>query len=181
MPVKKYEKFLESFKYEYGCIMMQFDVPNWKELLSSVSVEDLYTEGGYGLETEPHVTLLFGIYDSVSTEDVRKALEYSYQPYVTFKQLSVFNTPMSNFDVLKLEADSEYLHNINNRLQELLPHMSTHPVYNPHMTVAYLKSGRGISYIRELDAPIIIKPTKIVYSEPTRNSKKSIIDMVAWS
>lgn len=180
--IKRYDEFLnEGFKYEYGCVMVKFDVPNWKDILNEIKKEDLYTdEKGYGLETEPHVTLLYGIHSSVLTSDVKKVVEYAYQPYVTFKNISIFNNPLSKYDVLKFEAESENLIHMYEMLSSQLPNINAQPTYNPHMTIAYLKSGRGISYIKTLDKAIILKPTKIIYSEPTGNGKKSVVDLLVW-
>ena len=40
--IKRYDEFLnEGFKYEYGCVMVKFDVPNWKDILNEIFIFEL--------------------------------------------------------------------------------------------------------------------------------------------
>jgi hypothetical protein len=48
------------------------------------------------------------------------------------------------------------------------------------MTIAYVKPGRGVYYIKSLDKPIILKPTKIIYSVATGTTKKEVVDLRKW-
>jgi len=181
MNIQKFKDFTnEGIKHEYGCVMLYFDIPNWNGILKKINKDDLYTaEEGHGLETEAHITLLWGVYGSVDTKDVKSVVEHLEQPYVTFKDISIFSNPLSKYDVVKLVPECELLYSINESLKYMLPHVETFPVYNPHMTIAYVKYGRGVNYIQTLEEPIIIKPTKIVYSEPNKN-KKNKVDLLVW-
>jgi hypothetical protein len=48
-------------------------------------------------------------------------------------------------DVLKIDVHSEDLHRLNTLLKSL-PYTDTHPTYQPHVTLAYVKPGRGKYY-----------------------------------
>ena len=160
--------------YEYGCVMLYFE-PNNEivEFQKRISPEDLYTEdanGGYGLETEPHCTLLYGLHEEVELEDVENTLSNSVFGYCRIHNPSLFEN--EKFDVLKFDVGyahrgGAFLHNAN-RMLTTLPHTTSYPDYHPHMTVAYLKPGMGKKYVENLgDVPAFIyKPTHLVYSQP---------------
>jgi hypothetical protein len=86
-----------GFVYEYGCVMVSLDIPNWKkDVLSLIEKEDLFEGDSYGLETESHVTALYGIYDSIDMEDVKSAIkEFSFDKnYLELKNITSY--PNSN-------------------------------------------------------------------------------------
>ena len=45
-------------------------------------------------------------------------------------------------DLYAVDVGGARLHELHERLANL-PHTSTHPVYVPHLTLAYVKSGKG--------------------------------------
>ena len=186
MVITNYDLFLNESKkqkksHDYGCIMMMFDIPNWDEYLNKIDKDDIFTEnGGYGLEKDPHVTILYGIYDSVDVNDIKPIVSgVDLSKYVTFNNISIFSNPLAKCDVVKFETDSELLHNLNADCRYHLPYMETHPVYNPHMTIAYVKYGRGVKYMEMLKDPLVLKPSKIVYSVPNL-SKEKHVDLIKW-
>ena len=59
--------------YEYGCAMIYYDLPDINYIHSQILPEDVYTEVGdnsYGLEEEPHTTLLYGFHSDVDPNEV---------------------------------------------------------------------------------------------------------------
>jgi hypothetical protein len=48
--------------YEKSCLMLDFKIDNWSELLNKVSDDKLYNDetNDFGKETEPHCTVLYG-------------------------------------------------------------------------------------------------------------------------
>lgn len=173
MEIIKFKNFFlnEQVKYDYGCVMLEFDIPNWKSFHKEIDKDDIYDEKGYGLEKEPHVTLLFGVYDAVSVEDVKKTVEFLDKIYIQIKDLTIFSSSNNIYDVLKFDVMSDNLYGINISLKNMLPHTESEFSYKPHMTVAYIKAGRGVKYVKTLDKPIILKAKRIVYSKPTKNKK----------
>ena len=74
MKIKKYIQFVkESTGYDYGCVMVEVPVTNWNEIISTINKDDLYEVEGenYGISKNPHLTLLYGTAEDVSTEDVK--------------------------------------------------------------------------------------------------------------
>lgn len=97
----------------------------------------------YGVETEPHVTALYGLLDH-SPAQARALLEGNGPVEFTTGKMSIFEN--DEYDVLKVEISGPAIHAINAKLRGL-PHFSTFPDYRPHMTLAYLKKGEGKKYV----------------------------------
>jgi hypothetical protein len=96
-----------------------------------------------GRETEPHVTVKYGIHGS-DVEAVRRALADADPVEIMLGRTSVFPaTEDRQSDVLKVEVIGPGLHRLNKRLSAALPHTDTYPDYRPHVTLAYLRPGAG--------------------------------------
>lgn len=175
--IKLFEEFLnEKEKVTYGanCAMLYFDFPAMATLHQSINPRDIYTvesNEGYGLETEPHCTLLYGIEPQVTVDQVAKKLEG-----IKFGECKAYNLSLfenEDFDVLKFDMEGDNLHNANKALTEL-PYKTDYPDYMPHMTVAYLKPGKGSEYLKILNSQEhSLKPLHITYSM-TDGSKQKI-------
>lgn len=112
----------------------------------SIIPEDLYTEEeGYGLETEPHITALYGL----AAQDPRKVqtLISNFGPIeVEAGELSLFENENAPYDVLKCDISGDDLVRLNSLLRQL-PHKNDYPEYKPHLTLAYVKKGAGAKYV----------------------------------
>ena len=168
--MKKYLEFIKEGKsrYEYGCVMVDFNFANWSELLESIDFDDVYKVEGknYGLQPRPHLTLLYGIHDTVSDEKILNCFEgFTEDDFkVQLDGVSIFENP--EFDVVKLGVVlTPRIKEINKRLSEL-PNSNQFPEYKPHITLAYVKSGLGKKYVNP-DYKYEIKTiSKIVYTRP---------------
>lgn len=164
--------------YEYGCVMLYFNpVKDFVAYQNTIKQEDLYIaddNGGYGIETEPHCTLLYGLHEGVKVTDVSQILSE-----ITFGDCVIHNPSLfenEKFDVLKFDVTYQpapyyngldFLHIANEKLNKL-PNTQTYPDYHPHMTVAYLKPGLGKKYVAELKKGISafgVRSTHIIYSQ----------------
>lgn len=99
------------------------------------------------LETEPHITVRYGLHTQ-DASDVAGWVDDAGPILIKIGRLSVFTTN-PEFDVLKFEIESNPLHNLNDTLG-LLDNSNDYPVYNPHMTIAYLRKGTGLTYAANL-------------------------------
>lgn len=179
--IKNYEGFLlenSSSTYKYGCAMVFFDFPQMNDIHSKIDKNDIYIEDGdksFGLEDEPHVTLLYGIHsDEVSDDTVFSILKDDLNKLNTLELFEVSSFNNDKYDVLKLKADDNILNELNKKLRSL-PHTTDYPDYNAHCTLAYLKSGASDKYIKMFNgSKFKVKPNKIVYSKPD-GSKKNLI------
>lgn len=110
---------------------------------ATIAPEDL---GDDGVETEPHVTVRYGLHDS-DPAGVRPIV--ANHPPIAGKlgRVGCFYGAESGkpYDVLFVGVDSPGLHRLNAALATL-PHTDTHPGYKPHATLAYVKAGLGAKY-----------------------------------
>jgi 2'-5' RNA ligase len=171
-------KFIDILKeekqtFDYGCVMLYFDFLQMNKIHDFIDPNDIYTQEGdrtFGLEDEPHCTLLYGLHDGVSNENIKSVLDK--YTYTTLKahNISLFENP--DYDVLKFDVQGDNLHEINSDLQQY-PYTSNFPDYHPHMTVGYLNSGSGKRYVEMLkDYEYELIPKYAVYSKPDGNKIK---------
>ena len=175
-------------KYDYGCVMLNCTFP--EEVIQaqqSIKPEDLYIaedSGGYGIETEAHCTLLYGLHEGVTLEEVKSKLAG-----IVFTQLRATGPTLfqnEKFDVLKYDVTYlirglPFLTMSNRRLKEL-PNTQTYPDYHPHMTIAYLKPGLGEKYESLFKgrglSEFITTPQYAEYSEPSGTKTKFNLKIV---
>jgi len=160
-------------KYKYGCVMLYFDFPEINKIHDAINPNDIYEEDGdktFGLEDEPHTTLLYGLHPEVSLDEVKKILNsYTYYP-CTIKNASLFKN--EKYDVLKFDVEGKNLHETNNDLKRY-PFTSDYPDYHPHLTIGYIKPGFGKKYtkmLKEIEFKLI--PQYVVYSHPDGTKDK---------
>jgi 2'-5' RNA ligase len=175
--IKNFFQFMNSLvtekkgdAYEHGCSMIYFDFPDAQKLHDMIDPDDIYTEEGdrsFGLEDEPHATLLFGLHsDEIPDEEVLSISTSVPVGELTLKNASLFKNANKPYEVLKFDVDNAALYSINKKLAQL-PHTTEFPDYHPHCTVAYLKKGTGDKYVEKLkDLEFTVHPDKIVYSKP---------------
>jgi hypothetical protein len=166
--------------YSKGCVMAYLEdlIPLVTGLHAKISPDDVYEEKGdrtYGLEDEPHVTVLYGIHSSEVSEkevlDLIGGLDW-HQPVVVGTP-SLFEN--EKYDVLKLSVNAEWLKDANKRLCDNLPYSNDYPDYTAHVTIAYLKPGRGKDVVESLgEVKEKVVPNKMVYSLP--NGEKRILN-----
>lgn len=171
--MKLLELITEDHKHDYGCVMLYFDFPEMKEIQNIINSDDIYedeTDDSFGLETEPHVTLLFGLHDGVSTENVKKSLRFIEFGTCIASNLSIFEN--DEYDVLKYDVSGEGLIEANNQLKKY-PYTSDFPEYHPHMTIAYLKPATGKKYTKQLkNSSFKLTPKHGVYSKSDGSKEK---------
>ncbi len=116
-------------------------VVGWGQSL--IPDQDLYKdpdEPGYGRESEPHVTLLYGLYET-NPRKVRYVVEQEKPFDVKLGLVTVFKN--ERFDVIKIDVSGKGLHTLHAALMERFEHKKLYPVYQPHITVAYVPKGKG--------------------------------------
>jgi N12 class adenine-specific DNA methylase/2'-5' RNA ligase len=129
-----------------------------------IKPEDLAPQG---LETQPHITLKYGLHPGVSVDDVRRILADQPPIRVTFGNTASFPAGEDGAP-LYISVDSPDLHRLNGMLSAVLPHEDTFPEYTPHITVAYLRPDAVDKYVGEA-TPITGQTTElnsIAFSDP---------------
>lgn len=163
----------KNHKNEYGCLMLQIDYDGWKKILDKIDKEDLYTEEeGYGLENKPHVTILFGFHDNTDIDKVKLLVkENCKEPIkVKLKSITMFENVDDKYDVLKFDVVCPSLHKLNKLMKKSFDYTSSFPEYHPHVTIAYVKSGKGKNYASKEEVEEFTC-NKFLYS--TKNKEKT--------
>lgn len=160
----------------YGCVMvfLDYNQSEWDKMQDIIDKDDLYEpkdDTGFGRETEPHVTILYGLHDDVPDEDVSEEIKKIKSPSIKLGKVSSFETS-DDFDVLKYEVESKDLHGLNKKFKKF-PNTNKFPDYKPHCTIAYVKKGKAKEYIKKLNeaGKISVEPDKIVYSKADGKKK----------
>jgi 2'-5' RNA ligase len=155
-----------NVKFEYGCIMAIVDDSSANKIVEInkklIPDDILYFEEGqeYGRETEPHVTIKYGLTTNYSESDIQKLVSYVKPFKITLTSIDLFKNP--KFDVVKFNVESNVLRKLN-KLISKLPNEDKYPVYNPHLTLAYVLPGEGDKFKKEIK-PIDLNINKIKYS-----------------
>lgn len=153
--------------YKYGCLMLYFDpnLPIFSDIQKMIDENDVYygkEEGKFGRDSEPHITILYGLHSDISDSQIESIIDNFTQPNVVLNTISIFEN--DEFDVVKFDINNTDIVEMN-RVITKLPHTTDYPDYKPHLTISYVKKGTGKKYIQKLSESIRIKPTKIVYSK----------------
>ena len=164
-----------THKNEYGCLMVYLEVEEdtWGKLLEMIDDKDLYEpegDSGYGKETEPHVTILFGFHADIPDSDIEVEIDKIKTPKIEIEGISSFKNEL--FDVLKFDVESDDMHALNKKFKKF-PNTTKYPDYHPHGTIAYLKPGLSEKYIKKMKdfAGITIKPSHLIYSKSDGTKK----------
>ena len=115
------------------------------QLAHDVDGDDLAKEGR---ETDPHVTIVSGFHESSQPEALRAACAKASPVTIELGPTAVFpgsDTP-SGADVLMLPVDSDDLRALHESIVLALSFTEGRPTYRPHVTIAWLKPGRGKDY-----------------------------------
>lgn len=149
--------------------MLFHDEPFWKQVTSKIDKEDVYDEEGFGLETEPHCTVLYGFKDPKFNIQNKLSQHLSNFPKsdigVISNKINLFEN--DEFDVLKFDIDkvlckkSVKLNQVLNKNFEI---ENNYPDYKLHVTIGYLKPGKGKNYTKELKDTKYFKNLYYVYS-----------------
>jgi hypothetical protein len=161
-------------KYEYGCVMLKVSKPP-PFLYDYINPKDLYEEVGdrsYGIEDEPHITLLYGLHPKISKKEIESILDSFTFTTVKMMKPSLFKN--EKYDVVKCDIISGELHKINSELKKL-PHTSNFPNYHPHITICYMKAGLGDGFIKNFSTmdPQWLSPKYAIYSEVNLDGDKT--------
>ncbi len=134
--------------YDHGCLMAKIKPPQWNELIEKIDPDDVYNNDKkeYGIETDEHVTLLYGfVLDHLNRNKLKSDIKQINPIKMTLTTVSMFDQP--EYDVLKFDVKSSYLHKLNKFFRDNYKYESDFDEYKPHCTIAYLKKGKAKKYI----------------------------------
>ena len=100
---------------------------------------------GEGLETCPHITVLYGL-QTDAVADVLPLLQRGGAVEAVIQGIAIFSPEGKDYDVVVHRIASPGAVEMHAALVAALPHVSTHPVYRPHLTLGYVGRGCGATY-----------------------------------
>lgn len=172
----KEEKKNDS-QIEYGCLMLYFNIKKWNNITSIINKDDLYkVDDEYGIETEPHITILYGFHKKVTADDIFSLYKNNFKlkPIeVKVNGISIFKN--KEFDVVKLDVESKILTKLNDIMKKL-PNTSTYPEYHPHITIGYVKKGMGKKYVETFSKKLKLIANKLVFSTKDEEKKELLLN-----
>lgn len=159
---------MDGVDYKKGCLMVDYDIPDWNGILSEViDPNDVYHQDNLGLEMKPHVTVLWGFNDSMVDIDMLKSFCGPVGDIkTTIDGINIFQTD-EGYDVVKFNVHSDALHYLNSAMRTNFEYENDYDVYKPHMTLSYVKTGQGSKYIRPFKRKMVVKPTHYRYTGPS--------------
>jgi hypothetical protein len=168
----------KSEKEGVGCLMLDMSkkIGNWKDVIKIIDPQDLYEDStdDYGIEYEPHITVLYGFMPSIMASDIKNYLE-DIEQNIKFKLIGIDIFPGGDkkpFDVVKFNIESEDLHTLHEECKKI-PNKETFPDYKPHMTIAYVKKGKGEKYVKQFPKPMEMDGNAFMYSVGGKGSPKT--------
>ena len=152
---------------EYAFLMIDYINDNFiEEIQSKIKKDELYKEednNDYGLEKQPHVTLVPCLDNDVDLEKLKTYLDDISDYDIILTDLSKFEC--EKFDVLKCSVKSEKLIDTNKKILKDFESHSEYKEYKPHLTIAYMKHGMADKYLRKILPKLIhLKPSKFHFS-----------------
>ena len=148
--------------------MLEAKIPDWEEYhIAGIDENDVYIkpmDDSYGLETQPHVTVVYGIHeDEIDEETIANVIRENLRPLtVKINEVDVFEG--KDYDVVKYNVPITPELKKYRELFLKFPNTQSYPEYKPHMTIAYVKPGTGKKYKRKLREPFSVTFVKGVYS-----------------
>lgn len=136
-------------KYSYSSLhvvppdALSQDIVLWGK--NNVHDDEIYVKNKlYGREDNIHITVLYSVHVSDSQE--LKSLLENYGPIdIALGKINVF-TNRPKFDVIVIDIVSEELRKLNEFLVQEVKHDNKYGEFKPHLTIAYVKKGRGWKY-----------------------------------
>lgn len=147
---EKMEKSESVYEYQ----SLQLNIPDGElkkisEYQSTINEEDLSIDkekGLGGLEDESHITVLFGLDDSVNKTDISSIVSDIQPVTATLGKVKCFEN--DDTDVLYVEIIGNDIIKLNSLIKNSVDTPGqTFSDYVPHMTLAYLKKGTARKYV----------------------------------
>ena len=156
---------------KYAFLMVDYQLPEAiQELQRQINPADLYvvenSRSGftYGMEMEPHVTVAPCLRNNVKLDNLKPFLHSLEEYRLELTNLNVFENKL--FDVLVCDVKKcEVLHSTNAEIADKYKLNTSFDDFNSHITVAYLKKGKGGEYAKlKFPESVTMKPKCFAFS-----------------
>lgn len=139
---------MHNVKYDFSSVHVDVPPSLANEIVAwgkdNVHDDEIYVsqkDPTFGREDEIHITILYGLHTE-SPDVVKDLLQKQGPVKVRLGKMGVFTNPYK-FDVVMIEVISDDLNRMNLLLRENVTHTNKYGGYKPHVTVAYVKKGKG--------------------------------------
>lgn len=167
-----YKKIVAE-SHKYSTVMLEIKGDLRKRIFEHIHSLDEDDIAKDGKEDNPHVTVLYGLH-AEDPEEIADFLSAMNPFEISFGKVSKFKS--DEHDVLKIEIESDYIKTLNKKLKDF-PHTSTHPTYNPHLTLAYVKNGRCEDMLgKELFKGEKFKVNELIFCDKKENQTLIILE-----
>lgn len=147
------EFFQENYGgHSYSCLMLDCSdlSDEVAKLQEKIETSDLLENRTKSIERQIHITILYGLL----TNSAKKVLDTIPKKPINYKIKGISLFESEEQDVLKFDIESEDLKKLNKKVSNAFENENSYPVYHAHMTIAYLKPGKGKKYLK-LKSPLI--------------------------
>jgi 2'-5' RNA ligase len=173
---KDYNNSAQPSDYSFGCLMLyptnMISTYITKYAKSIIDKKDLIGDNGF--ENTPHITIVYGFDKKFNFNKLNKYVRTLQMPLnVNITDIDIFKCRENDkdFDVVKMTVKPIMsLTKLFNTIKNEFNVETTYNTYNPHITLAYCKSGYGKYYINK-DFKLNLNLNDIVY---TVNSKSYV-------
>jgi len=162
----QYKLLTENNSYEYGALLLELNIKDWPKILDGIDKLDLYRQSlKYGLETEPHLTIVFGIEQNVNVKELINFVKSNVKGPISviLHGISTFQT--NTYDFLKFDVICPTIVKLNKLIKQNFNIHDRFPNYIPHVTIAALKPGAAKKYMKK-NVVITGNSSLITYSPP---------------
>lgn len=139
---------MQNVSYNFSSVHIDVTNPVADEVIAwgreNVSDDDIFvsqSDPTYGREDEIHITILYGLHSGKS-EQVEQLLQNEGPIRAKLGRVTVFSNPFK-FDVVVIGVISDDLMRINKKLADNVAYTNRYGSYQPHLTIAYVKKGKG--------------------------------------
>jgi len=168
-------------KIPYGCLMITFALPKWEwfvdKFIDPADYEPQLWMDDKATYDQMHITVLYGLDSKITLDEVKPLLIPIEDINVDFKAINHFENASyggkNSFDLIKFEVESEQLRALN-KVLTTLPHKEFYSYYQPHATIAYLKTGEGAKYDRTI-RPFTLKPDGYLFTSANGSTTAFIV------
>lgn len=99
---------------------------------------------------DPHITVFYGLINECDYFPIKRNIESTVMSFnIKFGNISKFTS--DEYDVIKIDIESNELHSINQYIRENYKNILTFTEYKPHMTLAYVLPGTHDHLLGECD------------------------------
>lgn len=155
---------------EYGCLMVDVSTtPSWKNIIESFEFkeDDIYRPDDeiYGIEENPHITIVYGFSNDINGDEIiEKAKETLDGRGISGStgEIKVFDS--DDCDVLVFGVENKILNELNKYFVKNYNPKIFHKDYQSHITICYLKKGKGSEYKEKMNNRISYALKSFTYS-----------------